>query len=248
MLGCAEPVDSPPANVPTGVEDVVETEEELPSREELFRTEPDEEIEAKLYDTAWITPAMVEIGNFFPGAQAEWNIRVHNGNDAQTVSESWNVGTEPDETEVPLTLGWPLAGSDIAGVSMTSDNPGDQLIPASYDAEAKVLTVSGFASDDSRTMTLTYDAWTEFTVYFRFPNRVKDGFAHPTEEVEDWVIIADMTPVLAPKETREIGVVVAMPDDAVAPADHWEFWIAVLEEGQGTVQTEMCSRWLVSMR
>lgn len=31
-------------------------------------------------DETWISPAKVEVGNFYPGARAEWELQVHNGN------------------------------------------------------------------------------------------------------------------------------------------------------------------------
>lgn len=52
-----------------------------------------------------------------------------------------------------------------------------------------------------------------------------------------------------PKETRDILVVLAMPKDAVVFAPKWEFWISVIDTTQkGMVQTELATRWLVSMR
>jgi hypothetical protein len=35
----------------------------------------------ELYDKTWISPGKVEVGNFFPGARAEYPITIHNGND-----------------------------------------------------------------------------------------------------------------------------------------------------------------------
>ena len=206
------------------------------------------DMEAQLYNDNWITPAAVEIGNFFPGAQAEWSIRLHNGNDASVQSQSFTVTTEPGETAGPIALACPLAGGAIEQVlSITSSDTTDILLPTAYLPETKELMVAGFAPDTSRIITILYEAWTEFSVYYRYPNRVREGFSYPTEEVETWVTVADASPVLAPKETRAVLIVVAMPEDAAPPAEEWEFWIAVLEEGQGAVQTEMCSRWFVTM-
>lgn len=198
-------------------------------------------------DDAWIIPAQVNIANFFGGARAEYMLQVHNGNDETERSQAWMVGTEPEETTVPFTLDWPLAAGDSTRVEVESDNRSDKLAPLSYDDDTRELVVEGFAPDQSRTMTLTYPAWTEFAVYYRYPNRVAEGYNYPGDETEEWVIIADATPVLAPKETRDILIAVELPEGAVTP-DRWEFWIAVMEKGQGSVQTEMCSRWLVSMR
>jgi hypothetical protein len=35
----------------------------------------------ELYDKIWISPGKVEVGNFFPGARAEYPLTIHNGND-----------------------------------------------------------------------------------------------------------------------------------------------------------------------
>lgn len=123
-------------------------------------------------DRTWISPGKVQIGNFHAGAQAEWPLTIHNGND--------------------------------------------------YAAS--------------------------FATKYRVPNKVEEGYAYAPIEARDWVIIADPTPVLMPKETREILITVAMPNGAIAP-NKWEFWISVKDTTQaGMVITELCSRWLVSHR
>ena len=124
-------------------------------------------------DRTWISPGKVQVGNFYPGARAEWTLLVHNGKDT-------------------------LAS---------------------------------------------------FVITYRYPNHVAEGYNFPSAEVQDWVIIADPTPILAPKETREILIVLEMPKDAEAPGKFWEFWISVKDQTQtGMITTELCSRWLVSMR
>lgn len=88
-----------------------------------------------------------------------------------------------------------------------------------------------------------------FEVKYRYPDSVEEGYVEPTTEVQDWVIIAEPTPVLAAHETRDILIVLEMPSDAQAPGDRWEFWISVKDTTQtGMIQTELCCRWLVTMR
>lgn len=133
----------------------------------------DPEMEELLYDRTWISPGKVHVGNFYPGAQAEWMLLIHNGKDEIT----------------------------------------------------------------------------SFAVSYRYPDHVDEDYVKPILGVEDWVIITDPTPVLAPKETREILIVLAMPEDAVIFAPRWEFWISVTDTTQaGMIRTELCSRWLVTMR
>lgn len=93
------------------------------------------------------------------------------------------------------------------------------------------------------------DTTASFTVYYRYPDHVDSDYVKPSEEVQDWVIVADPTPVLMPRETREILIILDMPSNAEVFASNWEFWIGVMDTTQtGMVKTELCCRWLVSMR
>lgn len=122
-------------------------------------------------DMTWISPGVVEVSYFYPGATAEWPIRIHNGNN-------------------------------------------------------EVAT---------------------FEVRYRAPDRLREGFEIAPEAAQSWVMITDPTPVFLPLETREIMIVVELPGDAIVPPK-WEFWIAAKDTSQaGFVQTELCSRWLISM-
>ncbi len=124
-------------------------------------------------DRTWISPGKVNVGNFYPGARAEYSLTIHNGND----------------------------------------------------------TVSSFS------------------VAYRYPDNVAEGYVKPLPEVQSWVIIADATPILMPKETKDVLVVLAMPKEAVSPTLKWEFWVSVMDTTQkGMIRTELCCRWLVQMR
>jgi len=124
-------------------------------------------------DKTWISPGKVNIGNFYPGARAEYPITIHNGNDTDT----------------------------------------------------------------------------SFAVAYRYPDHVATGYAKSPTEAQDWVIIADLTPILMPFETRDVLVAIELPEDAINLPSKWEFWISVMDTTQiGTVKTELCVRWLVDMR
>ena len=126
----------------------------------------------ELYDKTWISPAKVEVGNFYPGARAEYMIGIHNG----------------------------------------SDEPA------------------------------------EFSVSYRVSDNLTEGYEPAPADAENWVTVAEPAPVLAAKETREVLIVLEMPDDAQAPPK-WEFWIAAKDVTQtGMVQTELACRWLVVMK
>jgi len=206
------------------------------------------DIETKLINNTWISPAKVEIGNYYPGARAEWTIRVHNSNEETTQIEKKIVGTEIGETSVDICLKYPLADNDITKVTVTSDNNNDSLIVAGYAPVDKALNITGFAPDNSRIISIVYKAWTEFKIKFRQPDDTMDGYAKAPSGAQDWIIITDSTPVLCPKETKEILVVLQIPEGTNVPDKKWEFWTSVSEGGQGTLKTEMCTRWLVNMR
>ena len=88
-----------------------------------------------------------------------------------------------------------------------------------------------------------------FEVSYRYPDHVGDDYVKPSFAVQDWVIVADMSPVLMPGETKEILVILEMPSGAAVFAQEWEFWISVIDVTQaGMVRTELCCRWLISMR
>lgn len=126
----------------------------------------------ELYDKVWISPGKVMVGNFYPGARAEWSLSIHNGKD------------------------------ELA----------------------------------------------QFSVTYREPDHLIEGFVTAPAAAKDWVIIADPTPELKAKETRDVLIALKMPKDAKAPPK-WEFWIAVRDATQtGMVQTELACRWLITMR
>ena len=123
-------------------------------------------------DMTWISPGKVMIGNFFPGARAEWPLLIHNGKD-------------------------------------------------------EVAT---------------------FSVLYRKPSRLAEGYVEAPPIAQTWIIIVDTTPVLMPKETKEVLIAVDMPEDAVSPGPKWEFWIGVKDiTTTGMIATELCSRWMISM-
>ena len=92
------------------------------------------------------------------------------------------------------------------------------------------------------------DQSTEFSITYRAEVGSDEEFVVAPAEAEGWVTIADPSPVLAAKETREVLIAVEMPEGATAPAK-WEFRIVVKDASQaGMIQTELASRWLITMK
>ncbi len=161
FIGCALPATSDVPSPPNPGNEVIDTGEFILPEE---GRPPD--------DVTWISPGKVIVGNFHPGARAEWPVAIHNGEDTERT----------------------------------------------------------------------------FQIRYRNPDRVEEGYIKAPEVVQDWVIVSDPTPILAPRETREVLVIVDMPIDAESPSPRWEFWISIKDISQGgMVQTELIVRWLVRM-
>ena len=211
-------------------------------------TQIDEDMEIKLMNQTWVSPAEVKIGNFYPGARAEWMLRLHNGNGASPQTEMKSVMTGLDETTVELQLKKPLADASISAAAITSDNRKDILVITAYNPVTQSLAVAGFAPDAKRVVTITYQAWTAFFVDYMVSDTARPGAALAPKAAADWVIIEDSTPVLAPKETREIMIALDIPAAATVPYKVWEFWTVAGETSNAAIQTQMATRWLVNMR
>jgi hypothetical protein len=93
------------------------------------------------------------------------------------------------------------------------------------------------------------DAVRSYRVTVRTPDSVSEGYEPLPSEYYDWITISAPHPSIAPQESLDVLVTVAMPKDVKYPGKHAEVWISVVEEGQeGFVQTELCSRWLISTK
>jgi hypothetical protein len=195
-------------------------------------------------DQTWISPGKVEVGNFHAGARAEWPLVLHNG--ASFAIEAKRITTDPGETEAEIPVKRKPYSAE--GVTFKSDLP--ETLKAVGVTETGIR-IGGFTPGVTRTVSITYPYYSMFAVKARRPDEPMAGYAVAPVEYQDWVIVADPTPVLAPRETRNIMVSLALPTDVKLPPDlkKWEFWITVVESGTTTnIQTELASRWLITMR
>jgi hypothetical protein len=65
----------------------------------------------------------------------------------------------------------------------------------------------------------------------------------------DWVQIPQLAIYVPAKTTYEMPITVKMLKDIDMKGKTYEFWISVIDNGQkGMVQTELCSRWIISTR
>lgn len=92
-----------------------------------------------------------------------------------------------------------------------------------------------------------------FSIIYKYPDNVGDGYAMPLPQTADWVTIDGFpdirTIAIKPGEIGEVAVTLSMPENAHTPPDKWEFWINVLEEQQeGMIHIAYGVRWLVTMR
>lgn len=65
----------------------------------------------------------------------------------------------------------------------------------------------------------------------------------------DWVQLPQYSIYVPAKQTYEIPVTIKMLKDTGMKGKTYEVWISVINKGQkGMVQTELCSRWIISTR
>lgn len=86
-----------------------------------------------------------------------------------------------------------------------------------------------------------------FSIYYRIPDYVEGGFVTAPDNTFKWIVISESTPILKANETKEIEIILDLPEATQTP-DQWEFWIGVKENTGSSVVSELCSRWLVSMK
>jgi len=87
------------------------------------------------------------------------------------------------------------------------------------------------------------NATTKFSVKYRVPDFVADGFAKPPPEARDWVKIDDALPAIGAYEAKIIPIKLIIPSNSTVPDKKWEFWIGVIDQSQeGMIQAEMCKR------
>lgn len=89
---------------------------------------------------------------------------------------------------------------------------------------------------------------TPFSVLYAVPDNVDVGYNAPTNSVQYWVNISERYPVIEAYGTKMITVTLTMPEGAIAPANHWLFWVCVKDISQNTmVQTRLCTKFKITM-
>jgi hypothetical protein len=116
----------------------------------------------ELYDKTWISPAKVEVGNFYPGARAEYTISLHNGSDQPAefsvgyrVSNNITEGYEPApaaaEDWVIIADPAPvLSAKETREVLIAVEMPGDAQVPPRWEfwIVAKDVTQTGMVQTE----------------------------------------------------------------------------------------------------
>ncbi|GAG79299.1 unnamed protein product, partial [marine sediment metagenome] len=199
-------------------------------------------------DKTWISPGKVNVGNFYAGARAEWPLLIHNGSNGER-TEGKVITTEAGETRVAIPLkGFPVQTD--GGAFLVTSLTDNSLTPVSYSTIDHTLLVDGFRPNATTEIVVSYISKAQFSVYFREPDHLLEGFENAPFETHKWVIIADKTPLIMPQTTQEIMIALDIPEDYMRelPA-RWEFWIGVTDTSQeGMIQAELCSRWLIISR
>lgn len=199
-----------------------------------------------------IAPASVEIGNFYPGATAEWQIIVHNGDGLK--NKLLQITTEPSERVAAIPLKATLANNGLLDIiAITSTLDGEKLEAIAYDASTQLLTIKGFIPSAKRIVRITYKTISKFSVSYRQPSIFKEGYSSPPDGIESWVSFDTPALQLRPMENGVINVSLVIPPSTDVEAKKWLFWLGVIEEEVGAsakvvTQVELGQRILVTMR
>jgi len=144
-----------------------------------------------------------------------------------------------------------VAGCTPSSPVIEKPEPGPELYDQVWISPGKVNVghfYPGARAEYPLTIHNGNDQSAEFSITYREASTPEEGYVTAPDETQDWVIIADPTPVLKAKETKEVLIAVEMPEDATAP-EKWEFRVVVKDVSQaGMVQIELASRWLVTMK
>jgi hypothetical protein len=90
-----------------------------------------------------------------------------------------------------------------------------------------------------------------FLVYLRHPDWTDPEYGMLPEKFDSWIIIEGVDTQgqieIAPQSVKDILITVKMPSDHSASGKKYETWIGVKDNSQtGMIQTELCSRMLIS--
>jgi len=148
---------------------------------------------------------------------------------------------------VILLAGCPQPSSPV----IEKPNPGPELYDQVWISPSKVEVgkfYPGARAEYPLTIHNGNDYQAEFSITYRVPSEAAEDYVAAPDTAQDWIIIADPAPVIAPKDTVDVLIAVEMPEGAEAPK-RWEFWVVVKDESQtAMVQTELACRWLVKMK
>ena len=160
-------------------------------------------------ETSWISPPKVTVTNFYAGAEADWDITIYNGHVYETVRK--RVTTESGETVASIPLTARVHGAKLDSVVLLSDDVADNLKADSYSGD--MLVVSGFAPSTTRMMSIQYECDSRYTVAFDYPTWADEQYRQRIRDVANWVTVSEPDPLLQPRETKKVSVVLKMPSD-----------------------------------
>ena len=143
-------------------------------------------------------------------------------------------------------------GSTELGDHGEPTNPGNETLETTFGITPGKFYLDKYMAGESEERQLLIENKNgfaaNFTVDYRVPDWVEEGYSRPTSEVRDWVWISNRRPEIPAHGTLRVTIRLGMPSYATPPGDKWEFWIGVIDQSQtGWLMTELANRWLVTM-
>lgn len=145
-----------------------------------------------------------------------------------------------------------IAPSNNSTPSNNDTNNGQPPVDSNWISPGKVF-VNNYSPGHSAEWTLEVhngnNASANFSIGYRVPDFVSEGYSRPTEDVYRWIWISNKKPLIGAYQTYNVTISLGMPSTAVPPGEKWEFWIGVIDQSQtGNIQTELGQRWLITMK
>lgn len=159
---------------------------------------------------------------------------------------------EPPEVVPPAPAPEPPEVEPLVGTLSFTLTPDieSKLVDSNWISPGKVMIGNLFPGARAEYLLTVHngnDVETPFALTVIKPHYVAEGYQPMPEEYYSWITISDAKPVIAPKQSMDILIVVVMPDDVSYPGQKIEFWISVIDQGQSEmIRTELVSRCLIS--
>jgi len=159
----------------------------------------------------------------------------------------FSAGGNAGDTPLPPTDDTPSNPTQLGGNPPPEDvtwiSPGKVMVANYYPggtAEYPLSIHNGLYVIDPKTGVKSPKAGNAiFQIECCYSINVDEGYSLPLPEVQDWVIVADATPILEPGETKNINISLVLPSDT----EEWAIPVYNLSDKGSSIKTKLESEY-----